>query len=189
MLVSRCGQTKHNYKYQDTDTTGHWYQLALENEDSSRHSCSKTGDGTVPYHSLSWAHTWLGDRDAVVDVTQVPQSVYFSEDNTRAFQALRDSESHHAEYKLHGRSQPMCSASDDGSTSHGAATNSASITPSFFEGFFKSSTLDQITFFERKVASADGSTTQTVRTRCLASLLINGWTEVLTLLLVSVYDS
>lgn len=133
-------QTKHNYKYQDTDTAGHWYQLSLDNEDSSRHSCSKTGDATVPYHSLSWAHTWLGDKEAAVDVTQVPQSVYFSEENIRTFKATRNGLNHHAEYTLHGRDQPMCSSPD----------KSTAAAAGLLEGFFKTSTLDQITFFERR---------------------------------------
>lgn len=140
-------QTKHNYKYQDTDTAGHWYQLSLDNEDSSRHSCSKTGDATVPYHSLSWAHTWLGDRGAVVDVTQVPQSVYFSEENIRAFKATRDGPNHHAEYKLHGRDQPMCSSQD----------RSTAAAAGLLDGFFKATTLDQITFFERREAQPSGA--------------------------------
>lgn len=140
----------------------------------------------MPYHSLSWAHTWLGrDSGAVVDVTQVPQSVYFSEDSIRAFQATRgdgvDSQRlHHAEYKLHGRSQPMCSPSkDDGVGS--VATNSVTLAASgFLEGFFKSSTLDQITFFERKHVHASGAT-HMVHTFSLECLLA---TEALTLVLL-----
>lgn len=134
-------QTKHNYKYQDTDTEGHWYQVALDNEHERLHACSKTGDATVPYHSLSWAHTWLGEQGAFVNVTQVPQSVYFSAENIKQFKAVRKGDSHHAEYTMHSRKQPMCSTPTvvDGTTTGG-----------FLEGFFKSPTLDQITFFERK---------------------------------------
>ncbi|TYZ68578.1 hypothetical protein PybrP1_009025 [[Pythium] brassicae (nom. inval.)] len=157
--------TKHNYKYQDTDTDGHWYQVAFENELSSRHACGKTGDGTVPYHSLSWAHTWLGrDSGAVVDVTQVPQSVYFSDDSIQAFQATRgaaaDADSHrphHAEYTLHSHRRPMCSPAE--SVGGSAATNTVALAASgFLDGFFKASTLDQITFFEHDQVLATGAT-------------------------------
>jgi hypothetical protein len=34
----------------------------------------KSGDGTVPYHSLSWCHHWLGP---VINVTRVPQRPLF----------------------------------------------------------------------------------------------------------------
>lgn len=101
----------------------------------------------MPYHSLSWAHTWLGDRSAVVDVTQVPQSVYFSAENIRAFKATRDGPNHHAEYKLHGRDQPMCSSND----------RSTAAAAGLLDGFFKSSTLDQITFFERREPQPNGA--------------------------------
>lgn len=161
-LTAACEQTKHNYKYQDTDTEGHWYQLAFENELSSRHACSKTGDGTVPYHSLSWAHTWLArDSNAVVDVTQVPQSVYFTDESVVAFQATRAEASddshrpHHAEYTLHGHSRPMCSPKE---TVGASATNTVALAASgFLDGFFKAATLDQITFFEREHAHTTGA--------------------------------
>ncbi|KAF1334163.1 Phospholipid sterol acyl transferase 1, partial [Globisporangium splendens] len=127
----------------DTDIEGHWYQVALANEHDRLHSCSKTGDATVPYHSLSWAHTWLGEPGTFVNVTQVPQSVYFSAENIKQFQAVRHGESHHAEYSTQSHKQPMCVTKKD---AVGAVADNAG----FLEGLFKSSTTDQITFFERK---------------------------------------
>lgn len=35
----------------------------------------KSGDGTVPYYSLSWCHTWMGSK---VNVTRLPQTSLYS---------------------------------------------------------------------------------------------------------------
>jgi len=42
----------------------------------------KSGDGTVPYHSLSWCHTWMGDK---VNITRLPQTELFEEEQVEVF--------------------------------------------------------------------------------------------------------
>ncbi|DAZ93869.1 TPA: hypothetical protein N0F65_008135 [Lagenidium giganteum] len=125
--------TKYNYEYKDTDVRGLWYQLALQNEQGHRQVCSKTGDSTVPYHSLSWAHTWLGPNGTLVNVTRVLQSVYFSAESIKRSKAIRRAENHHADY-AHATKKSICAVE--------------STAPGIFDGFFGSSASDQITFFE-----------------------------------------
>ncbi|KAJ0400288.1 hypothetical protein P43SY_006128 [Pythium insidiosum] len=127
--------TKYNFRYQSTDRVGHWYQLSLENESGSHRVCGKTGDQTVPYHSLSWAHSWLGPSGTLVDITRVPQSVYFATERIKRVKALREASTHHADY-LHSGRQRRCCRPD------------ASEAPSLFDGLFGKSRADHITFFE-----------------------------------------
>eukprot|EP00118_Oscarella_pearsei_P000013 m.3974 g.3974 ORF g.3974 m.3974 type:complete len:737 (+) comp10031_c0_seq1:164-2374(+) len=47
-----------------------------------REGVSKSGDGTVPYESLSWCHSWLGDR---VNITRVPQETHFTAEDVERF--------------------------------------------------------------------------------------------------------
>ncbi|XP_065834922.1 uncharacterized protein [Oscarella lobularis] len=47
-----------------------------------RDGVQKSGDGTVPYESLSWCHTWLGRR---VNVTRVPQERHYGDDDVERF--------------------------------------------------------------------------------------------------------
>jgi hypothetical protein len=110
----------------------------------------------VPYHSLSWAHTWLGSKGSSVRVIQTPQSVYFSAENITRVRAVRHATSHHAEYSLLNGKLPICEV-DDGSSSYsggGAA--------SFFAGLFGPLNRDRITFFESS-KEVDGAT-RSVRT-------------------------
>ncbi|GMF39495.1 unnamed protein product [Phytophthora fragariaefolia] len=134
--------TKNFYEYENGDTPGHWFQLQYLDEEGREPTCSKTGDGTVPYHSLSWAHTWLGSKGSSVRVTQTPQSVYFSAENITRVRAVRHASNHHAEYSLLNGKQPICEA-DSGSSSYGAGG-----TASFFAGLFGPLNRDRITFFE-----------------------------------------
>ncbi|RLN90017.1 hypothetical protein BBJ28_00006147 [Nothophytophthora sp. Chile5] len=141
--------TKNFYEYQDTDTAGQWYQLQYSDEEGHEPACSKTGDGTVPYHSLSWAHTWLGAQGSSVRVTQTPQSVYFSAENITRVRAVRHATNHHAEYSLLNGNEPLCPADGAASASGMAgSTSSGGGGPSFFAGLFGPLSLDQITFFE-----------------------------------------
>ena len=48
-----------------------------------KHTKRKSGDGTVPYSSLSWCHTWLGER---VNITRIPQDTFYSEDDLELYQ-------------------------------------------------------------------------------------------------------
>jgi hypothetical protein len=42
----------------------------------------KSGDGTVPYESLSWCHTWLGKY---VNITRVPQDTFYTEEDVEIY--------------------------------------------------------------------------------------------------------
>ncbi|GLE04444.1 hypothetical protein PINS_up013386 [Pythium insidiosum] len=128
-------QTKYNYRYESTDRVGHWYQLSLENESGSHRVCGKTGDQTVPYHSLSWAHAWLGPSGTLVDITRVPQSVYFATERIKRVKALREASTHHADYSHSSRQRRCCQADK-------------SEAPSLFDGLFGKSKAEHITFFE-----------------------------------------
>ncbi|KAE8995926.1 hypothetical protein PF011_g16115 [Phytophthora fragariae] len=134
--------TKNFYEYENGDAPGHWFQLQYLDEEGQEPTCSKTGDGTVPYHSLSWAHTWLGSKGSSVRVTQTPQSVYFSAENITRVRAVRHGSNHHAEYSLLNGKLPICEADSD-SSSYGASG-----TTSFFAGLFGPFNRDRITFFE-----------------------------------------
>ena len=52
----------------------------VEYDDPSLYRMS--GDGTVPYFSLSWAHTWLGDGP--VNVSRVPNTPVFPASDVKA---------------------------------------------------------------------------------------------------------
>ncbi|KAL3666109.1 hypothetical protein V7S43_008900 [Phytophthora oleae] len=145
--------TKTFFEYENAETPGHWFQVQFMNEEGQEPTCSKTGDGTVPYHSLSWAHTWLGSKGSSVRVTQTPQSVYFSAENITRVRAVRHASSHHAEYSLLNGNLPICEA-DDESSSYGGGT------ASFFAGLFGPLNRDRITFFEssKEVNGATHST-------------------------------
>ncbi|KAI9998711.1 hypothetical protein PInf_003300 [Phytophthora infestans] len=132
--------TKIFYEYENAETPGHWFQVQFTNEEGHEQTCSKTGDGTVPYHSLSYAHTWLGSKGSSVRVTQTPQSVYFSAENITRVRAVRHASNHHAEYSLLNGNLPICEA-DDGSSSFSG-------TAGFFAGLFGPLNRDRITFFE-----------------------------------------
>ena len=117
------------------------------NEEGHNLTCTKTGDGTVTYHSLSWAHSWLGSKGSSVRVTQTPQSVYFSADNITRVRAVRHAKTHHAEYSLLHGNLPMCEGNIESSSSS-----------SFFAGLFGPVNRDRITFFESSTHE-DGAAT------------------------------
>jgi hypothetical protein len=153
--------TKYNYRYHDTDVAGHWYQFSLENEVGNEQVCSKTGDGTVPYHSLSWAHTWLGPGGTPVNVTVAPQSVYFSAQQTKSFQAIRQGAHHHADYVHAKKKHGVCKVNpqDAASSKDGGASSTAG--SSFFGGIFGGKpTVDEVSFYES--TRSDGGRTWTV---------------------------
>ncbi|CAI5734160.1 unnamed protein product [Hyaloperonospora brassicae] len=135
--------TKNFYEYENANTPGHWYQVQYVNEEGDDRTCTKTGDGTVTYHSLSWAHTWLGSKGSSVRVTQTPQSVYFSAANITRARAVRHANTHHAEYSLLNGNSPICedNTASSSSFSGGGAT-------SFFAGLFGPLNRDRVTFFE-----------------------------------------
>lgn len=148
-------QTKIFYEYENANTPGHWFQVQYTNEEGQDPTCSKTGDGTVPYHSLSWAHTWLGSKGSSVRVTQTPQSVYFSAENITRVRAVRHASTHHAEYALLNGNLPICETDTESSSFSGG-------TASFFAGLFGPLNRDRITFFE-SAKEVDGAT-HSVRT-------------------------
>ncbi|KAI9921323.1 hypothetical protein PsorP6_000862 [Peronosclerospora sorghi] len=144
--------TKGFYEYQHAENTpGQWDQLQYRNEEGQDPTCTKTGDGTVSYHSLSWAHTWLGTPGSSVRVTQTPQSVYFSAQNITRVRAVRHARTHHAEYLLSDRHRPLCEAASDASRSTHADP------PSFFTKLFGPQNRALITFFESS-KQVDGTT-------------------------------
>ncbi|CAH0489731.1 unnamed protein product [Peronospora farinosa] len=134
--------TKNFYEYENANTPGHWYQVQYMNEEGQDPTCTKIGDGTVSYHSLSWAHTWLGSKGSSVRVTQTPQSVYFSAENITRVRAVRHASTHHAEYSLLNGDSSICEADTDSSSSNRGATTS------FFAGLFGPLNRDRITFFD-----------------------------------------
>lgn len=138
-------QTPSKYDYQRTASIEEWTMVEREYEDGSDapELCGKTGDGTVPYHSLSWAHTWLGKAGVKVGVTQTPQSVYFSSDDIREVSAVRIALSHHAQYAQALNGKSLCLADESVYRESGSAASGG-----FFNGLFGSSTEDQITFYE-----------------------------------------
>ncbi|CAH0514092.1 unnamed protein product [Peronospora belbahrii] len=146
--------TKTFYEYENANTPGHWYQVQYMNEEGQGPTCTKIGDGTVGYHSLSWAHTWLGSKGSSVRVTQTPQSVYFSAENITRVRAVRHASTHHAEYSLLNGNLPICSVDTDLFSPNGGGTTN------FFAGFFEPLNRNRITFFEssRKVDGAAYST-------------------------------
>ncbi|KAL4152498.1 hypothetical protein PRNP1_001952 [Phytophthora ramorum] len=146
--------TKNFYEYENADQPGHWFQLQYVEEEGQESTCSKTGDGTVSYHSLSWAHTWLGSKGSSVRVTQTPQSVYFSAENITRVRAVRHASGHHAEYSLLNGNLPICEADADPSSFSGGGT------AGFFAGLFGSLNRDRITFFESS-KEVDGATRST----------------------------
>ena len=135
-------QTKNFYEYENANTPGHWYQVQFMNEEGQDPTCTKIGDGTVGYHSLSWAHTWLGSKGSSVRVTQTPQSVYFSAENITRVRAVRHASTHHAEYSLLHGNLPLCETDTDSSPFNRGATTS------FFAGLFGPLNRDRITFFD-----------------------------------------
>uniref|UniRef100_A0AAV1TYF5 Phospholipid:diacylglycerol acyltransferase n=1 Tax=Peronospora matthiolae TaxID=2874970 RepID=A0AAV1TYF5_9STRA len=141
--------TKNFYEYENANTPGHWYQVEYMNEEGHNLTCTKTGDGTVTYHSLSWAHSWLGSKGSSVRVTQTPQSVYFSADNITRVRAVRHAKTHHAEYSLLHGNLPICEGNIESSSSS-----------SFFAGLFGPVNRDRITFFESSTHE-DGAATST----------------------------
>ncbi|POM71329.1 Hypothetical protein PHPALM_12116 [Phytophthora palmivora] len=143
--------TKTFYEYENAETPGHWFQVQYMNEEGQDPTCSKTGDGTVPYHSLSWAHTWLGSKGSSVRVTQTPQSVYFSAENITRVRAVRHATSHHAEYSLLNGKLPICEADTEANSGRAAG---------FFAGLFGPLNRDRITFFESS-KEVDGATHST----------------------------
>lgn len=130
-------QTSYRYEYEDTPTEAQWYQVKIENENANEQVCNKTGDGTVPYHSLAWAHTWLGDQGTNVNITHVPQSVYFSVTDTKRFEAVRVAKAHQADYAR--------------SNKRGVCPNHVETSQGFFTGLFGYSARNHITFFEQSV--------------------------------------
>ncbi|TMW65821.1 hypothetical protein Poli38472_003586 [Pythium oligandrum] len=150
--------TKYNYQYQGSDVAGHWYQVSLERESGHRKVCNKTGDATVPYHSLSWAHTWLGSAGKAVNITRTPQKVYYSRDSIQRFKATRQGAEHHADY-VHGTKHHLCSTKASAVTSAIAASATASAqttaspttSSSFWNGLFGGEAGGKhVTFFERQ---------------------------------------
>lgn len=142
--------TKIFYDYESVATPERWVQMRLLHEQGQEPTCRKTGDGTIPYHSLSYAHTWLGAKGASVRVTQTPQSVYFSGDNITQVRAVRHGRHHHAEYALSKNNRPICEAE----------SRAASSSASFFAGLFGAQNRDKITFFE-SVKKVHGGTRST----------------------------
>jgi hypothetical protein len=117
-------------------------------EEEADELCGKMGDGTVPYHSLSWAHTWLGKPGTPIHVTQTPQSVYFSSADIREVSAVRTATAHHAQYAQSLNGKSLCLADD--SVIRGWSGSGSSASGGFFNGLFGSSSDDQITFYESK---------------------------------------
>lgn len=136
-LMLSVAQTAYRYEYEDTPTEAQWYQVKIENENANEQVCNKTGDGTVPYHSLAWAHTWLGEQGTNVNVTHVPQSVYFSVSDTKRFEAVRVAKTHQADYAR--------------SNNRGVCPNHVETPQGFFTGLFGYSARNHITFFEQTV--------------------------------------
>ncbi|CEG47269.1 phospholipid sterol acyl transferase 1 [Plasmopara halstedii] len=132
--------TKAYYEYESTATPERWFQVQLKNEIGHELTCRKTGDGTVPYHSLSFAHTWLGSNGSIVRVTQTPQSVYFSRQNITRVRAIRHAR-RHAEYALLKKNMSICEAKKEALLTSGTSAG-------FFAGLFGSQNHDKITFFE-----------------------------------------
>lgn len=124
--------------------------------------CGKTGDGTVPYHSLSWSHSWFGQQTTSVSVTQTPQSVYFSAGDIRRVRAVRNDTAHHAQYEQAGSGKSLCDADDSEGGSWTGGAGSAG-NEGFFNGLFGSSADNQITFYESTEETAAGI--RSVRTR------------------------
>eukprot|EP00957_Ditylum_brightwellii_P095432 7268850-Ditylum_brightwellii.AAC.1 len=48
-----------------------------------RHPSRKSGDGTVPYFSLSWCHSWLGSD--TVNITKIPATRTYDKDDVEKF--------------------------------------------------------------------------------------------------------
>lgn len=141
-------QTSYNYHYQHTINSDDWYMVESTHEEEADELCGKMGDGTVPYHSLSWAHTWLGKPGTPVHVTQTPQSVYFSSADIREVSAVRTATAHHAQYAQSLNGKSLCLADD--SAIRGWSGSGSSASGGFFNGLFGSSSDDQITFYESK---------------------------------------
>ena len=65
----------------------------------------KGGDGTVPYRSLSWAHSWLtayqqNGHEMAINVTCIPQHVYFAGEAIESKMLQKMDAIHYDEYKM-----------------------------------------------------------------------------------------
>ncbi|ETV96537.1 hypothetical protein H310_10248 [Aphanomyces invadans] len=88
-------------RYEHSSSIGRWELTSVMGEGPDPTTCFKTGDGTVGYDSLSWGHTWLGQKGDSIRVTRIPQAPFFTDDDVSTTHSTR------LEYSSYTHDQPQ----------------------------------------------------------------------------------